>query len=134
MELNMNQIIKNLVASVFVLTTSTAFASPDYLVTHNKTDVESNAYVSGRASNHPTSPHSDGKISWLMVRIACYGHTDAEGRCSAMIKMATNTSHPIELGMVSVHVDTGDILPKQIRNNGYTLTVNGPGETTLTKD
>ncbi|KTC86435.1 hypothetical protein [Legionella brunensis] len=130
----MNQLFKSLTASALALATTTALASPAYLVTHNKTNVESNAYVAGVAAPHPTAPNSDGKVSWLVVRMACYGHVDKSGRCHAVIKMATNTDKPIELGTVSMDVENGDIQPKQVTGNGYTLTVNGPGEATLTKN
>ena len=48
--------------------------------------------------------------------------------------METNTENPVDIGMVSMDLDTGDITPKTITANGYTLVVNGPGETTLSKD
>ena len=48
--------------------------------------------------------------------------------------MDTNTGNPIEIGIVSLDLTTGDISPKQISANGYTMTVNGPGESTLSKD
>ncbi|WED43713.1 hypothetical protein [Legionella cardiaca] len=129
----MNQLLKSLAASALALATTTVLASPAYLLTHNKTNVESNAFVAGTPSPHPTAANSDGKVSWLAVRMACYGHVE-NGRCQAMIKMATNTNNPVEVGMVSLDVETGDILPKQFSGNGYTVTVNGPGEATITKN
>jgi hypothetical protein len=104
---------------------------PKQLVTHNNTDFESNAYIDGTiASQHPTKAHSDGRVFWTAVRMACFGHT-VNGRCLATIMMASDTPNPIELGRVTLDLDTGDIMPKQISAQGFTLTVNGPGETTL---
>ncbi|KTD16526.1 hypothetical protein [Legionella jordanis] len=130
----MKHLFKSLAAAALAFAASATFASPAYLITHNKTNVESNAYVAGVPSPHPTRANADGKVSWLAVRLACNGHVNKEGRCAAVIKMATDTASPVDLGTVSVHVDTGDIIPKQISGNGYTLTVNGPGEATLTKN
>ena len=48
--------------------------------------------------------------------------------------MASNTDTPIKIGTLAMDVDTGDITPKQLSANGYTITVNGPGETTLSTD
>jgi hypothetical protein len=47
--------------------------------------------------------------------------------------MATNTPNPVELGWVSMNLVTGDISPKFLSANGYTLEVNGPGETTISE-
>ncbi|MDI9819154.1 MULTISPECIES: hypothetical protein [unclassified Legionella] len=129
----MNQLLRGLTATVLGFATTAVLASPSYLVTHNRTNVESNAYVAGTPSPEPTKANSDGKVHWAVVRMACYGHVDGQGRCPAIIKMATNTANPITLGMVSMHLETGDILPKTLSANGYTMIVNGPGEATLTK-
>jgi hypothetical protein len=111
---------------------SVAMATPPkQLITHNNTDVESNAYIAGTIpSQHPTYPHSDNKVTWTAVRMACFGHLENK-QCSAVIKMATNTATPVELGTVYVDIETGEITPKFLSGNGYTMTVNGPGETTL---
>ena len=45
--------------------------------------------------------------------------------------MGTNTASPVLLGMVTLDLVSGLITPSQVSGNGYTLTVNGPGETTL---
>lgn len=124
------------VASAVLLTISTSIAlaaPPKVLVTHNLTDVDSNAFIAGTIpSQHPTKAHSDNKVIWASVRVACYGHIVA-GRCSAMIKMETNTATPVELGMVSINLANGDIEPKLLEANGYRMTVDGPAETTLSR-
>lgn len=129
----MNSFSKTIVALSLGLAASAAIASPKQLVTHNLTNVESNAFVAGTIpSQHPTRPHSDNKLVWSAVRLACFGHV-VNGQCWALIKMATDTATPIELGRVTIDLNTGDITPKQLTAYGYTLTVNGPGETTLTE-
>jgi hypothetical protein len=129
----MNQILNCLVATVFGLSTPLAMASPSYLVTHNKTNVQSNAFVAGVIpSTVPTQPNEDNRVHWVLIRILCAGHT-IQGRCPALIKMATNTRNPIPLGMVTMDIASGDIMPKEMSANGYTFTVNGPGEVTLTR-
>lgn len=130
----MNFALKGLSVIALGLSASVAMAAPSYLLTHNKTDVESNAYVANKIpSNHPTAAHSDGKVSWTVVRIACYMYA-SNGKCPAMIKMATNTNNPVDIGMVTLDMNSGDIMPKSITANGYTFTANGPGEGTLTKN
>ena len=129
----MKPFIKTVTAITLGLATTAALASPKQLVTHNLTNVESNAFVAGTIpSQHPTHPQSDNKVMWAGVRLACFGHT-TNGKCSALIKMATNTANPVDLGVVSIDLESGDITPKQITAYGYTMTVNGPGETTLTE-
>ncbi|ASQ45346.1 hypothetical protein [Legionella clemsonensis] len=130
----MNQLLKSLTVSALAFAATTALASPAYLVTHNKTDVESNAYVAGKASPHPTAPNSDGKVSWYVVRMACFNNTDKNNICKAVIKMATDTANPVDLGVVSLNVESGEISPTRLSANGYTMTVNGKGEATLTKN
>lgn len=121
-------------AAVFYFTTTTVMASPILLITHNTTDSESNAFVAGTIESHyPSKAHSDNKVSWVSVKMACFGHT-VDSKCPALIKMGTNTPNPVELGTVVMDLNTGDITPKQITANGYTLIVNGPGETTLIKN
>ena len=123
-----------LVAMVAVLGLSaTSYASPKQLITHNLTDVESNAFIDGViGSQHPTKAHSDNKVFWASVKLACYGHI-TNNQCHALVKMATETPTPIELGWLTINVVTGDIIPKSLEANGYRLMVNGPGETTLYK-
>ncbi|GEM_PF-919961 len=130
----MNRFIKTIVATTIGLATSIAMAaSPRQLITHNQTDVESNAFIAGTIpSQHPTKAHSDSKVIWASVRMACFGHTTG-GKCWATIKMATDTNNPIEIGQVSIDLETGQIYPSQISANGYTLTAVGLGETTITK-
>lgn len=126
--------LKSLSAIALSLAAATALAGPTYLTTHNNTNEESNAYIAGTIpSPYPTNALSTRQVYWTMVRMACYGHTTG-GKCAAMIKMATNTTNPIDIGTVSMDVESGEITPKQISNQGYTLTVNGPGEATITKD
>lgn len=134
-EIIMKSMLKSLTAITLCLSAAAVFAAPDYIITHNETDVASNAYVAGTIpSPYPTPAHSSRQVYWNMVRLACYGYTTADNKCSALIKMATETNEPIELGYVTMDLVTGEITPKQLSNNGYTLTVNGPGETTLTQD
>lgn len=112
----------------------TIAASPKQLVTHNHTNVDSNAYIDGViASQHPTKANSDNKVFWGSVRIACVGRT-VNNECRALIKMATNTDNPVDLGWAIINLQTGDISPKYMAANGYRFEVNGPGETTLSYD
>ncbi|KTD03388.1 hypothetical protein OQJ19_00845 [Fluoribacter gormanii] len=128
----MNLIFKGISAVALSISALTAFASPTYLITHNNTPEESNAYIAGVPSAYPTPANSTQKVYWNLVKLACYGHTTGK-QCSAVIKMATNTSNPIEVGEVRMDLDTGDITPKFLSKNGYNLTINGPGEATITK-
>lgn len=131
----MNLMLKSFSAVALCLSAASALAvSPTYLTTHNNTNEESNAYIAGSIpSPYPTGAHSSRQVYWNMVRLACYGHT-TDGNCSALIKMATNTSHPIELGYVSMNLDSGKITPEQFTAKGYTFIVNGPGEATINKN
>ncbi|HRD70202.1 MAG: hypothetical protein Q8M40_13085 [Legionella sp.] len=126
--------LKKWSAVALCLGSVSAFASPTHLTTHNNTDLESNAFVAGTVpSPYPTGAHTTRQVYWNMVRLACFGHT-TNGKCPAVIRMATNTAHPFDVGTVSMDLESGDISPKTITGNGYTLTVNGPGEATLTKN
>ena len=130
----MKLMLKSLSAIVLCMAAATASAVPTYLTTHNNTNEESNAYVAGSIpSPYPTAAHSTRQVFWTMVKMACYGHT-TNGKCTALIKIATNTSNPISIGTVTMDLNSGDISPKEISNQGYTLTVNGPGEATINKN
>lgn len=130
----MKLLIKSVSALALALTAATAFSAPVFLTTHNNTDVESNAYVGGTVpSPYPTAAHSTRQVYWNMVKIACYGHT-TNGRCPALIKIATNTANPIDIGTVSMDLATGDIQPKTISAQGYTVTVTGVAEATISKN
>jgi hypothetical protein len=110
-----------------------AVAAPSYLITHNRTNVESNAYIAGVPSIYPTTAQSTRQVSWNLVRIACFGHSK-DNKCSAVIKMATDTATPVVLGTLSLDLTSGDVTPKVLSSQGYTITVNGPAETTITKN
>jgi hypothetical protein len=129
----MNLLFKSISAIALSLSAVTSFAAPAYLITHNNTSEESNAFIAGAPSIYPTPANSTKQVYWNLVKIACYGHTSGK-TCPAVIKMATNTANPIELGTVSMNLDTGDISPKVFSSNGYTFIVNGPGEATIVKN
>lgn len=130
----MKFISKSLAILSLSLSTLSTFAAPTYFTTHNNTDEESNAFIAGTIpSPYPTAKHSTRQVYWNMVRIACYGHS-SNGQCAALIKMATNTANPITVGTLSMDLTTGEITPKQLSAEGYTVIVNGPGEATITKD
>ncbi len=134
----MSRLFKSLAAITLGLTCATSMAAtpPRQLVTHNLTDVESNAFVAGTIpSQHPTKAHSDGKVIWTEVRMACFGHT-VNGKCAALIKMATGPNDggtPVELGTIILDLNSGEMTPSQLTANGYTMRVNGPGEATISK-
>ncbi len=118
----------------FSLFATTSLAAPKQLITHNTTDLDSNAFVDGTIpSQHPTKAHSDGKVLWTAVKMACFGHT-TNGKCKALIKMASNSGNPIEVGMLILDISSGEITPQRLNANGYTIIVNGPGETTIAKE
>ena len=130
----MNRILKGLAAAALCLGATAALASPVNMITHNFTPSESNAYVDGiNPSPVPTLAWTTNTVNWAVVRMACYGHTSG-GICHALIKMDTDTENPVDVGMVSVNIETGDINPKYLSGNGYTLVVNGPGEVTIVKN
>lgn len=130
----MNRVMKTVTAVTLGLATSMAVAAPKELITHNNTDVESGAFVAGVIPpQHPTKPHSERRIAWPAVRLACFGHA-TNGTCWAIIKMATNTANPIELGKVTINLESGEITPAQMSSNGYTFSVIGPGETLITQN
>ncbi len=130
----MKLMLKSLSAIALNLVAATALAGPAFLTTHNNTDEESNAYVAGTIpSPYSTPAHTTRQVYWNMVRLACYGHT-TNGKCSALIKVATNTDNPIDIGTVTMDLDTGDITPKQLSSNGYSIVINGPGEATINKN
>ena len=129
----MKLMLKSLSAITLSLSAVVAFASPANLTTHNLTNEESNAFIAGVPSPYPTAAHSKRQVLWNLVRIACYGHTTGN-KCSAVVKMATNTANPIIVGTLSMDLVTGDITPKVVSAKGYTITINGLGETTITKD
>lgn len=130
----MNRFIKVLAITMLGFCSPAVLAAPSGLLTHNHTDVESNAFIDGTVkSPYPTKAHADNSVSWTAVRVACIGHT-SNNICKALIKMATNTADVVDLGWLEMDLVSGDINPKSVQGNGYTLTVNGPGEVTLTKE
>ncbi|MDP1601971.1 MAG: hypothetical protein Q8M03_01775 [Legionella sp.] len=131
----MNRFMQHLTALTLGLVTSAAMAAlPTSLTTHNLTNVESNAYVAGTIpSPVPTKANSNSVVPWLVVQMACYGRSVGD-ICQATIKMATNTANPVDIGDVYLNMKTGEITPTHLSGNGYTFTVNGIAEVTLTKD
>jgi hypothetical protein len=128
------KMMKHITAIALTLVTSVALAVPPSLITHNLTNVESNAYVAGSIpSPMPSKANSNTVVPWLVVQMACYGRTTND-LCPATIKMASNTANPVTLGNVFMNMKTGQITPAHVSGNGYTLTVNGPAEATLTRD
>ena len=129
----MKLMLRSLSVITLSLSSIVVFASPQHLITHNKTTEESTAYIANVPSPYPTAAKGSRKVLWNLVRMACYGHTTGN-KCSAVIKMASNTKHPIVLGTVTMDLDSGDITPKVLSANGYTATVTSLGTTIITKD
>ncbi|KTD54097.1 hypothetical protein Lsai_2919 [Legionella sainthelensi] len=128
----MNLIFKGFSAVLLSLSTAATFAAPEYLTTHNNTSEESNAYIAGAPSLYPTPANATKKIFWNLVKMACYGHT-TNGKCSASIKMATNTPNPIDIADVTLDLNSGTITVDKQKNYDYLFTINGPGEATIDK-
>lgn len=131
----MNRFLNSFVAiGISLLATTALAAPPKQLITHNRTDFESNAFVAGTIpGQHPTRAHTDGLVLWAAVKMACFQHTNGD-KCSALVKMATNTANPIDIGVLTIDLKTGIITPDRVSANGFTIMVNGPGETTITKE
>ncbi len=133
----MSKVIKLLVISASLFMAQICLAVPPrVLITHNQTNVESNAFIAGTIpSRFPTKPNSDSKVMWTEVRLACFGHV-TNGKCPALVRMATgpNDGGAVDLGYVNVDLNTGIITPSRLSANGYTLIVNGIAETTLIKN
>ena len=133
LEKDMNRSISNISKAILLSLLSSAVlaAPPKYLVTHNNTNVESNAFIDGTIpSQKPTPANKTAQVHWSIVQMACIGHS-TNNQCSAYIYMRSNTPAPVLIGMVTLDLLTGQISPSQISGNGYTMTVNGHGETTL---
>lgn len=128
----MNRLLKSCTVAL-ALVSATATAAPQYLSTQNNTGVWSNAFIDGVIpSTHPSAPQKLNNVPWFQVIMACTGHI-VNKKCSAVIKMETNTANPVTLGTVTMDLNTGDITPKQLSANGYTLNVTAPGKTVLSK-
>ena len=123
-----------MLAACLTYAVSVVAAPPRYLITHNTTDLESNAFVAGTiASQYPTAAHANGKVFWGAAKMACFGHI-SNGICPALIRIGTDTPNPMDIGTLYLNLDSGEITPASIQGNGYTALVNGPGEITLLKD
>jgi len=129
----MRSVFKYLSAITLALTALNAAAMPTHYITHNDTDLETNAFISGEiASPFPTIAHTTRKVAWKMVRLGC-GRT-TNGLCAAVIKLGTDTPDPIFIGTLYMDMDSGEITPQMISANGYTLQVNGIAEVTIFKE
>lgn len=128
----MNLIFKSFSAALLSLSAVTTFASPEFLITHNNTNEESNAYIAGVPSPHPTPANTTKKVYWNMVKLACYGHAPG-GKCRATIKMATDTATPKDVADVILDVNSGVITLEKHKNPGYEFIIHGPGEATIRK-
>ncbi|MDR3502514.1 MAG: hypothetical protein P4L79_08015 [Legionella sp.] len=126
----MKSIFKILSAIAVSVTTVTALATPTHYITHNNTKWETNVIVKGVDSPFPTLPYSTRKVAWRMVRLGC-GITPV---CAAVIKVATDTSDPIEIGTLYMDMDSGKITPQQISAQGYTAKVKDIAEVIITHD
>ena len=108
-----------------------SYAAPQFLITHNNTKVESNAYIDGViASTHPTPALSTNKVYWNEVKIACLGRTHGS-ICSAIIKMDTASPNPVVLGQLNLNITTGEIFPSSLSTDLYKLELVAPGEVLL---
>lgn len=123
-----------LITLLLCLATSLSYATPRQLITHNDTAYQSNAFLGAglnMPSPKPTAANSTNQVFWGIVQVICGKRT---GSCDALIKMKTDTSNPVNIGKLTLNLDTGDITPKVLSHNGFTVTVLGVGETRITED
>lgn len=129
----MTRLAKTLVITALSLSSALSFAvPPSMLISHNKIDVESQAYLGPNLDipQQPTAPGGVKKVSWVAVRVMCM-NTPKPGICPAKIKV--NTTPHTTLGVVEMNLNTGEITPTVLSKNGYTMTVLNPGEIEFTK-
>ncbi|GGI80283.1 hypothetical protein [Legionella impletisoli] len=129
----MSRFTKALIGASLSLAAAASFAlPPTELVSHNNTDVSSQAYLGPNLDipQQPTAPGAVKRVSWVSVRILCM-NTPKPGICPA--KIALNTTPQTTLGVVELNLATGDINPKVLSANGYKMTVIKPGEIAFTK-
>lgn len=127
------KLFKTIVSAGLLGLSTLGLATPTELVTENTTDVWSNARIGGIYSPHPTKPHDTNVVSWWSVRLACFGHTNANNKCEAEIVVDTKGEHPISLGNVELDLDTGDITPSILEKDGYRMEVTGEARSRLSK-
>ena len=133
----MQPVCKIFASVALIVSSFSTFASPKQLITHNLTELESNAYVAGTIpSRYPSRANSDNHVNWLEVRMACFGNI-SNNKCPALIRLGTGPNDggtPMDLGFVTMDLNNGTITPHELHAYGYTFIVNGPGETTIMKD
>ncbi|KTD25884.1 MULTISPECIES: hypothetical protein [Legionella] len=130
----MNRMLKGLVATTLSLSATVVLAHPTDLIIRNTTDVEMNEYIDGIVPAIPTPAKSVGTVPWTLIEMACYGYT-LKGKCSALIKLATDTNKPFKLGTITIDMETGEISPQSITGpKGYKFKATGPGKATLIQE
>ena len=132
----MSLIKKILLGSVFAALTATAFADePTELTTYNNTNAWVSAKISGFPSHDPMTPHSERHRAWWKLRVACYA-SQKDDICTATIILRKNESdeNGSILGDMSINMKSGEITPKQLRNDLYTLRVNDIAKVTITEN
>ncbi|KTC64942.1 Uncharacterised protein (plasmid) [Legionella adelaidensis] len=126
-------IIIGTVLATNAIATTLPTVPPHNLTTHNLTNVWSEAFVEGtiRTEKNATPPNTTKKVAWTEVLFICHKRP----QCWALVKMNTKGDKSVDLCKVTLDVKTGIITPEALcaGNNGYALTVNGPGEVTLTR-
>lgn len=126
------KIARVLLAGILVLGTTLALASPRSLITHNRTSFQSNAFTDGTIpSAYPTPKGQDGSVLWMLVRLACIGHT-TNGQCSAVVKVATDTANPVDVAKLSMNLESGVITLLESYTTAYRVIIHSnPGEVTI---
>lgn len=130
----MKRITQYLTALTLGLAATTSFAAPQYLITNNLTNVESNAFIDGvYPSSSPSKANSVNMVPWFVVQLACYHHSIGR-QCPATLKMATDTPTPIDLANVQINLDTGAVTVLSSNSDtNYKLSVNGIANVTLSE-
>jgi len=134
----MNRLFKILSATLLTLTTASVLADKPitYIFTDNRTDLESNAFIEGMPSLHPTPANKTSKVGWSEVSMACHFHAPQD-ICTATIKMGTNNrATEVVIGTASINMKTGEITYDDSCDKSlgkYTLKSIGLGKTLITQ-
>lgn len=131
----MRLINRNLMGVFLCLISQSVLAQlPKQLTIHNTTDAQLNTFFAGVVpSPFPCPARNDSHILWSSIRMACFGHT-VNSQCPTLIKIGTDTAMPLPIGTIQLDLNSGNIIPAQVSANGYTLTVNSPGDITISKN
>lgn len=126
----MTRTAKSLLLASLCISSALHAAPPPVFNVVNNLGVATESYIAGQMTSS-TPANSTRSKTWGTIALKCTSHR-LNPICPVTIMLAT--APKTVLGTLNINIISGEISPKVLSSNGYTMTLNEPATIVFTKN